>query len=125
MITAVEGLISELRKIGFPISVSENIDAVEALRFVDLGDREAVKTVLGSVLVKDYEHQSAYDAVFEIFFGLRRLQGVEAPTGQGADGEHRDGDGADVFGVGGAGGGVVDEVDDAGIHELLIQALRR
>ena len=125
MITAVEGLISELRKIGIPISVSENIDAVEALRFVDLGDRQAVKTVLGSVLVKEYEHQSAYDAVFEILFGLRRFQGVEAPTGQGADGEHRDGDGASVFGAGGAGDGVVDEVDDAGIHKLLIQALRR
>ncbi len=84
MITAVEGLIAELRQIGFPISVSENIDAVEALRFVDLGDREAVKTALGSVLVKDYEHQSAYDAVFEIFFGLRLAPGCRGARRSGS-----------------------------------------
>jgi len=49
MITAVEGLIAELRKVGLPVSVSENIDAVRVLRHVDLGDREALKTALGSV----------------------------------------------------------------------------
>jgi len=108
MITAVEGLIAELRQIGLPISVSEHIDAVDALRFVELSDRAAVKLALSCVLIKDYEHQSAYDAVFDIYFG-----------GHSSFGGNSDA-------VGGEGGaGVVDAVDEAGIHELLIRALRR
>jgi uncharacterized protein with von Willebrand factor type A (vWA) domain len=123
MIIAIDGLIAELRHIGLPISVSEHIDAVEALRFVDLGDRETVKIAVRSALVKDAEHQSAYDAVFDIYFALSRRQNAEADVGLTADGERRDSEG--VYGVGGADRGGIDAVDEAGIHELLIEALRR
>jgi uncharacterized protein with von Willebrand factor type A (vWA) domain len=108
MIAAVEGLVAELRRIGLPISVSEHIDAVDALRYVELGDRDAVKVALRCVLVKDYEHQSAYDAVFDIYFGRRRPPDVDAAASPAADG-----------------GGGIDALDDAGVHELLIQALRQ
>jgi uncharacterized protein len=108
MITAVVGLIAELRRIGLPISVSEHIDAVDALRFVDLADRDEVKVALSCALVKDYEHQSAYDAVFDIYFGRR-----QSHTDEGAARPAADDDGG------------IDGLDEAAIHELLIQALRR
>jgi uncharacterized protein with von Willebrand factor type A (vWA) domain len=119
MITAVEGLIGELRKVGFPISVSENIDAVRALRHTDLSDREAVKVSLGSVLVKDAEHQSAYEAIFDIFFSLRR----DSPSAAEADADGTGDEPADARPGDGPAGGPLDSLDDAAIRELLIGAL--
>jgi uncharacterized protein len=137
VITAVEGLIAELRAIGFSISVSENIDAVRALTYIDLSDRESVKTALGSVLVKDYEHQSAYEAVFDVFFALRT--GTEQPLGTGTDadsakgqgepGESAEGEGGeggeggDGSGGRGGGGGGLSSLDDEALREVLIEAL--
>jgi uncharacterized protein with von Willebrand factor type A (vWA) domain len=115
VIAAVEGLIAELRKVGVPISVSENIDAVSALRVVSLGDREEVKTTLGSVLVKDHEHQAAYDAIFDIYFsGGRSLEDLlgEEP---GTDGSRGPGDGS--------GAGALDSLEDAALRALLVNAL--
>ncbi|MGX7680144.1 vWA domain-containing protein [Jatrophihabitans sp. DSM 45814] len=132
MITVVEGLIAELRKVGFPISVSENIDAVQALRYVALDDRESVKTALGSVLVKDSEHESAYEAIFDIYFALRRPEDELGSLGQdgGSEGEDHDAEGEDGLGSqgaggagGGGGGGALDSLDDAAIRQLLIGAL--
>jgi hypothetical protein len=124
VISAVEGLIAELRQIGFSISVSENIDAVDALRYVEIGDREAVKTALGSVLVKDYEHQSAYEAVFDVFFSLRSAPEEETSSESGSAPEGMDGEGESQGHQPGTGGGGLDGLDDAGIHELLIKALK-
>jgi uncharacterized protein len=140
VITAVEGLIAELRAIGFSISVSENIDAVQALKYIDLSDRESVKTALGSVLVKDYEHQSAYDAVFDVFFALRT--GDEQPLGSGAEADGsakregepgepvegeggEGGEGGDGSGGRGGGGGGLSSLDDEALREVLIEALDR
>jgi hypothetical protein len=115
VIAAVEGLIAELRKVGVPISVSENIDAVSALRVVSLGDREEVKTTLGSVLVKDKEHQSAYDAIFDIYFSdgrpLEDLLGEE-PGSRGSRQTES-----------GSGAGALDALDDAALRELLVKSL--
>ncbi|WP_405146805.1 VWA domain-containing protein [Nocardia salmonicida] len=47
------------------------MDAVRALRYVALEDRAAVKFSLAGVLVKNAAHESAYSAVFDIFFGVR------------------------------------------------------
>ncbi|QXW00009.1 MULTISPECIES: VWA domain-containing protein [Rhodococcus] len=71
MITAVEGLVWELRNIGLPVSVSEHIDAVRVLRHIDLANRTAVKFALASVLVKNNAHESAFSTVFDIYFGVR------------------------------------------------------
>ncbi len=115
MISAVEGLIAELRRVGLPISVSENIDALDALRHVDLVDRDAVKTALGSALVKDSEHEGAYEAVFDLYFGLRGREASQ-PPGPASGGP---GGGAGATGA----GGVLDSLDDAGIRNLLLTAL--
>ena len=106
--------------------MSENIDAVDALRYVDIGDREAVKTALGSVLVKDYEHQSAYEAVFESSSVCVRDLDVIVP-GEGDGTEGSEGEGTEFSGPrgsGAGGGGGLDSLDEAGIHELLLDALQ-
>jgi uncharacterized protein len=92
MIAAVEGLVAELRTVGIPVSVSEQADALSALRHVGLGERAAVKAALGAALVKDAAHESTFSAVFDLYFA-------------------------------GAGGGVLDTVDDEGLRALLLAAL--
>jgi uncharacterized protein len=125
VIAAVEGLVAELRVVGIGVSASEYVDALAALRFVDLGDRTAVKTALGAAIVKDADHESAYSAVFDLYFAGRSLNPADgegraegAAAAPGADGA-----GAGFGGGGGGGGGVLDSVDDGALMGLLLTAL--
>ena len=128
MIAAVEGLVAELRLVGIPISASEYIDALSGLRFVDLGDRAAVKTAIGAAVVKDAQHESAYSTVFDLYFGGRRPTAADTdagsrdadPTGDGGPAGQADGD---VGGGGGQGGGLLDSLDDEALSSLLLRAL--
>ena len=70
MIGVLTGFIDELRAVGVPVSMVEAIDAAEALRFTDLGDRDALRATLAATLVKNSRHTGAYDAAFDVFFGL-------------------------------------------------------
>ena len=81
MIAAVEGLVAELRLVGIPVSASEYIDALSALRFVDLGDRAEVKTAIGAAVVKDAQHESAYSTVFDLYFAGRSLDAAGGAAG--------------------------------------------
>ena len=45
------GFIQELRQAGLPVSLSENIDAMEAVKHIPLEDREAFKYALAATLV--------------------------------------------------------------------------
>jgi uncharacterized protein with von Willebrand factor type A (vWA) domain len=65
------GFITELRAAGIPVSLTEHIDAAEALRHVPMEDREAIKYTLGASLVKSSSHWRAYETAFEIYFSLR------------------------------------------------------
>jgi uncharacterized protein len=65
------GFVTELRAAGIPVSLTEHLDAAEALRHVPLEDREAVKYTLGASLVKSSSHWRAYETAFEIYFSLR------------------------------------------------------
>jgi uncharacterized protein with von Willebrand factor type A (vWA) domain len=132
VLTAVEGLIRELREVGVPVSTTEHLDAVRALEQLGLGDRAAVKSGLRAALVKTAEHQAAFDVVFDLFFALDATapagpdeaddpEDAERREGGGAAG---DGDGASTAGGGGAGGGIA-SLDDARIRELLLDALYR
>jgi len=69
VLATLDGLVEELRRVGLPISVAEKVDAAAALAVVDLADREAVKRGLGATLVKNGDHGSMYDTVFDLFFG--------------------------------------------------------
>lgn len=122
MIAAVDGLIEELRAIGIPISVSEKVDAVTALSVIDVADRAAVKAGLAAALVKNNEHQGAYDTVFDLYFGLR-MPGQ--PSAGPASGEESRGGGAAAAGPPATGsGGILADLDDSTIRQLVITLLR-
>ena len=70
MLDLLAGFVGELRGAGLPVSLTENIDAMEAVRHVPLDDREAVRTALAATMVKRPEHRPAFDAVFDSFFAL-------------------------------------------------------
>jgi len=65
------GFVAELRAAGIPVSLTEHLDAAEALRHIPMEDREAIKYTLGASLVKTSSHWRAYETAFEIYFSLR------------------------------------------------------
>ncbi len=71
MLDLLTGFVTELRAAGIPVSLTEHLDAAEALRHIPLEDREAIKYTLGASLVKTSSHWRAYETTFEIYFSLR------------------------------------------------------
>jgi uncharacterized protein with von Willebrand factor type A (vWA) domain len=104
-----------LRQIGVPISLSEKIDAVRSLQHLPLAERDGVKSALRAVLVKSHDHELAFDALFDLYFSL--------PAGQ-REGSEPAGWPAAVNGRSGAGAGSLGSIEDAGLTELLLAALR-
>jgi uncharacterized protein with von Willebrand factor type A (vWA) domain len=97
MLDLLTGFVGELRAAGIPVSLTEHLDAAEALRHVPMEDRQAS-------LVKSSSHWRAYETAFEIYFSLRgpeyRIDDGDAPgrletddTGQaqGRDGQQGQG----------------------------------
>jgi uncharacterized protein len=101
MLTAIEGMIAELRQIGVPVSLAERIDATRSLRHLPLDDREIVKAALRAVLVKSHDHELVFDTVFDLYFAATAAA-VTAATG---------------------GHGALTSIDDAGLAELLLAAV--
>jgi uncharacterized protein with von Willebrand factor type A (vWA) domain len=65
------GFIQELRTAGLPVSLTENLDAMEAVKHIPMEDREAFKYALAATLVKSNAHWKAFETVFEVYFSLR------------------------------------------------------
>src|SRR6202035_6092401 len=78
-------LVRRLRIAGVPVSMVEAIDAMQALRQVDLADRSQFRSALSTTLVKRADHEAAFEALFDIYFGLRRSIG-EATADAATDG---------------------------------------
>src|SRR6516165_6684187 len=74
MLDVLSGFIQELRAAGLPVSLTENLDAMEAVKHIPLGDREAFKYALAATLVKNNAHWKAFETVFEVYFSLRGRQ---------------------------------------------------
>ena len=68
MQAAIEGIITELRQIGVPVSLAERIDAVHSLEYLPLEERATVKSALRAALIKNHDHELAFDALFELYF---------------------------------------------------------
>jgi uncharacterized protein with von Willebrand factor type A (vWA) domain len=71
MLELLGGFIQELREAGLPVSLTENLDAMEAVKHIPLDDREAFKYALAATLVKNNAHWRAFETVFEVYFSLR------------------------------------------------------
>jgi uncharacterized protein with von Willebrand factor type A (vWA) domain len=80
MLDLLNGFVAELRAAGLPVSLTENLDAMEAVRYIPLEDRDAFKYALAATLVKSNAHWKAFETVFEVYFSLR---GPEYNVGDG------------------------------------------
>ena len=89
MLDVLAGFVTELRAAGLPVSLTEDLDAMEALCHVPLEDREAFKYALAATLVKSQGHWRAFETVFDVYFSPRSWAAdAEAADGAaGADGE--------------------------------------
>ncbi|MBI4635435.1 MAG: VWA domain-containing protein [Candidatus Rokubacteria bacterium] len=79
--TALIEFTHRLRDAAVPVSMVEALDAVEALRHIDLSDRRQFKVALGATLVKRAEHRAAFETLFDIYFAPRRAEAPGAGAG--------------------------------------------
>src|SRR5437764_10848406 len=97
MLDLLAGFIQELRSAGLPVSLTENLDAMEAVKHIPLEDREAFKYALAATLVKSNGHWRAFETVFEVYFSLRgREFTIDEGDGEGGEmmpGQPPEGDG--------------------------------
>ncbi len=124
MLDLLAGFVTELRNAGLPVSLTENLDAMEAVQHIPIEDREAFKYALGATMVKNNAHWRAFETVFEVYFSLR---GPEYSIVDGDDRHRRDvarDARADAPGRGqGRRGGSMDSLTPEEIAQLLMQAL--
>jgi uncharacterized protein with von Willebrand factor type A (vWA) domain len=71
MLDLLAGFVNELRNAGIPVSLTENLDAMEAVQHIPIEDREAFKYALGATMVKNQAHWRSFETVFEVYFSLR------------------------------------------------------
>lgn len=121
----LSGFIVELRKAGLPVSLTENLDAMEAVKEIPIEDRQAFKYALGATLVKSNSHWRAFETIFEVYFSLRgpeyNISGDPNVTDEDlwrqAQDQQRQGDGK------GTAGGSMDSLTPEEIAAMLMRAL--
>ena len=125
LLDLLSGFISELRNAGLPVSLTENLDAMEAVTHIPLEDREAFKYALGATLVKNHAHWRAFEVVFEVYFSLRGPEYSIVDAGQPGDPAADDADEGDMAGDGqaGGGGGGMSALTPEQLAEMLFKAL--
>jgi uncharacterized protein with von Willebrand factor type A (vWA) domain len=104
MLDLLSGFVTELRRSGLPVSLTEHLDAAEAVHHIPLEDREGLKYALAATLVKSSSHWRVFETAFEVFFAVRT--GGHHTTGElDADGNELGEDGEDAgTGAGGSRG---------------------
>jgi uncharacterized protein len=74
VLDVLTGFVGELRAAGLPVSLTESIDAAEAVHHIPLEDRDALKYALAATLVKSSAHWKAFETAFEVYFSMRGPQ---------------------------------------------------
>ncbi len=120
MLDLLSGFIVELRNAGLPVSLTENLDAMEAVKVIPVEDRDAFKYALGCTLVKNAAHWRAFETVFEVYFSLRGAQ-----YAMNADGEFENGQQPEMPGQPGEqqGGGGMEGLTPEELALMLYNAL--
>lgn len=62
------GFVQALREAGIPVSVAEGLDAAQALRVIELGDRESLRAAYAATLVKKPAYRPGFDVLFDLWF---------------------------------------------------------
>src|SRR5579859_7285494 len=112
--------VAELRTIGLPISVAENVDAMAAVLAVPIADRATLKSALAATLVKSADHYHAFEVVFDLFFGDSRV-GLDELAGPAPGTAAANGNAAAANGAGRP--GIVAGLSDADLDDLLFRAM--
>ncbi len=60
--------VEALRTAGLPVSLSEGLDAADAMLALGLGDRETLRSAYAATLVKRQPHRAGFDHVFDLYF---------------------------------------------------------
>ncbi len=121
----LSGFIVELRNAGLPVSLTENLDAMEAVKEIPIEDRQAFKYALGATLVKSNSHWRAFETIFEVYFSLRGPEyaisddpnATEEDRLRQAEEQQRQGEGK------GSAGGGMDSLTPEEIAAMLMRAL--
>src|SRR6202044_590671 len=71
LINTLTGFVTELRTAGIPVSLTENLDAMEAMRHIPLEDRATFKYALAATMIKSNSHWKAFETVFDVYFANR------------------------------------------------------
>ncbi len=119
MLDLLGGFIQELRAAGLPVSLTENLDAMEAVKHIPIEDRDAFKYALGATLVKNNAHWRAFETVFEVYFSLRGPEFAVDGEGDGDQwGEMQPGKQQQ-----GGPGGAMEQLTPEQLAEMLYRAL--
>ena len=122
----MSGFIVELRSAGLPVSLTENLDAMEAVKVIPIEDRDAFKYALGATLVKNNAHWRVFETIFEVYFSLRGPEYEINPEGQPDDFWREMQEQADQVkgqGEGKGSGGGMDSLTPEEIAAMLMRAL--
>ncbi len=130
MLDLLSGFVAELRRAGLPVSLTEHLDAAEAVRHIPLEDREGLKYALAATLVKSSSHWRAFETAFEVFFAVRTGGATAGEAGSEGDelGEEADGEQSGQNGPRGQGrawkgGGAGEGMTPEELAELLFKSL--
>ena len=125
----LNGFVIELRNSGIPVSLTENLDAMQAVKHIPLEDREAFKYALAATMVKNQSHWKAFETVFEIYFSIRGSEyDLKNQDGQDGDDQQEGEDEGDGDGEGegegeGRGGGGGRQITPEELAQMLYNAL--
>ena len=124
MLNLLSGFVEELRRGGLPVSLTEHIDAAEAVHHIPIEDREALKYALGATLVKSSSHWHAFETSFDIYFARGLGSGDDGQGTDQVEGERPDGDLAGQPGGGGASEQMTPEELAAMLYRALLEGNR-
>src|SRR5262249_14950004 len=113
--------VHELRLAGLPVSMTENLDAMRAIEYVPLEDRDAFKTALSATLVKHHGHYKVFDTVFEVYFS------IFSPGVEGGDSENGEGGAVDFDQLRNEmdAGGAMGQLSNEELAQMLLDALMK
>ena len=122
MLDLMSGFVVELRNAGLPVSLTENLDAMEAVKHIPIEDRDAFKYALATTLVKNEQHWKAFETVFEVYFSLRGPEyNVLDEDGEIAENSLEEWMSQQMRGMGGQGSS--EDMSPEEIAEMLFRAL--
>ncbi|TYB67633.1 VWA domain-containing protein [Nonomuraea sp. PA05] len=79
------GFVHALRAAGVPVSVAEGLDAANAMRVIELADRESLRAAYAATLVKKPAYRPGFDVLFDLWFpasttGLSAVRATDLAT---------------------------------------------